>query len=239
MMNPDFTRAHRFAVYFAPPPESAWWAAGSRWLGRCAATNAALAPPPIAHIAPELQLQLTADPRRYGWHGTLKAPFSLAEGVSLDDVRQTLRSIAASFTPFEMPELRVRRMGDFLALGSEGDNAMVNAVANSCVRELDKLSAALSPEELVRRRQKGSLSPQEDALLLRWGYPYVLESYRFHLSLTGTLQGVDRSTVERLETAAQAWFGALPPCCFDGVALFCEPTKGAEFVLVERWEFGV
>jgi hypothetical protein len=238
-MKPDCTHAHRYAVYFAPRPGSAWWDAGSHWLGRCAATNALLAPFQVADIAPELQQQFTAEPRRYGWHATLKAPFALGAGFSLDDLRGALRGIAASFPAFDMPALRVQRLGDFLALCADGDNAAINAVASACVTELNTLSAPLTPDELQRRRHKGRLSPHEDALLVRWGYPYVHECYRFHLSLTSNLQGLDSSTVERLEHAARAWFGALPRCRFDGLALFYEPTQGAEFVFAERWELGV
>jgi len=237
-MNIDLSHVHRYAVYFAPATGSAWWEAGSRWLGRCAATHDALAQPSIDGIAPELQRQLTAEPRRYGWHATLKAPFVLSEGVSLNDLREALRAIAASFTAFDMPALRVRRLADFLALCPEGDKDAINAVANACVMRLNHLAAPLSSDELERRRRKGTLSTQEDALLVRWGYPYVLDRYRFHLSLTGKLQGVDARTVEHLEQAAVAWFGDLPPCPFDGLALFAEPEKGADFVFVERWGFG-
>jgi hypothetical protein len=237
-MKPDCTPAHRYAVYFAPRPGSAWWDAGSQWLGRCAATPALLEPAPIAGIAPELQQQVTAEPRRYGWHATLKAPFALGAGVSLDELRSALGRLAASLAAFDMPALRVQRLGDFLALCADGDNTAINAVASACVTELNTLSAPLTPDELQRRRHKGRLSPQEDALLVRWGYPYVHACYRFHLSLTGNLQCLDSATVERLEHAAQAWFGALPRCRFDGLALFFEPTPGADFVFAERWELG-
>ena len=74
------------------------------------------------------------------------------------------------------------------------------------------------------------------AQLARWGYPCVLEWSRFHLSLTGNLQGPDTQKVQRLEQVAQAWFGALAPCPFDGLSLFTERSKGADFVCVERWE---
>jgi hypothetical protein len=238
MMSRDYSHAHRFAVYFAPPTGSRWWDAGSQWLGRCAATDSPLARPPIAGISPELQQQFTAEPQRYGWHATLKAPFVLGDGVHLDTLRKKLGVIAASLTAFEMPPLRVRRLGGFLALCAEGDNGAINAVASTCVTALDPLAAPLSPDELERRRHKGALTPQEDALLVRWGYPYVHDCYQFHLSLTGNLHGVPSPQLEQLEQAAQAWFEPLPPCRFDGLALFCEPTKGADFVLVERWEMG-
>ena len=236
-MNNDTFHAHRYAVYFAPPPGSAWWEAGSHWLGRDAATDTPMEQPGFDGLAPEPQRQLTADPRRYGWHATLKAPFVLSVGVDLDDLREALQALAASFTAFDIPALRVRRLGGFLALCPEGNKDAINAVASACVTQLDKLAAPLSSDELERRRRKGSLSTREDALLVRWGYPYVLERYRCHLSLTGNLQGVDDTTVQRLEQAAQVWFEALPPCPFDGLALFAEPTKGADFVFVERWGF--
>lgn len=235
-MNIDLAHAHRFAIYFAPPPGSDWWAAGSRWLGRDAASNTRIEQPGFDGLAPEQQRQLTAEPARYGWHATLKAPFVLSEGVGLDDLRGALQALAASFTAFHMPALQVRQLGNFLALCPEGDKEAINAVASACVTRLDRLAAPLSSDELERRRRKGSLSTQEDALLVRWGYPYVLERYRFHLSLTGNLQGVDDTTAKHLEQAAQVWFGALPPCPFDGLSLFVEPTQGADFVFVERWE---
>jgi hypothetical protein len=162
----------------------------------------------------------------------------LGEGVTLDDLREALRTLVVTFTAFDMPPMPVRRLGNFLALCPDGDTDAIDAVANACVTRLNALAAPLSPDELERRRRKGTLSTQEDALLVRWGYPYVLERYRFHLSLTGNLQGVDAQTVERLEHAAQAWFGHLPPCPFDGLALFAEPAQGADFVFVERWGFG-
>ncbi|MBW8316940.1 MAG: DUF1045 domain-containing protein [Thiobacillus sp.] len=236
-MTVDLSNAHRFAVYFAPATDSAWWTAGSRWLGRCAATNDALPQPPIDGIAPELQRQLTADPRRYGWHATLKAPFSLDEGVGLDGLRSALQTLAATFSPFDLPPLRVRRLGGFLALCADGDPDAINAVARACVTGLQTLAAPLSSDELARRRRKGALSIQEDALLVRWGYPYVLDRYRFHLSLTGDLNGVALNTVQRLERAARDTFEGLPPCRFDSLALYAEPAPGADFVLLERMGF--
>lgn len=235
-MNTDLTNAHRFAVYFAPPPGSVWWEAGSHWLGRCAAANSQLDQPCFDGLPPAQQRELTAEPARYGWHATLKAPFVLSECAVLDDLLGALQALASSFTVFDMPALKVRQMGDFLALCPEGDKETINVVASACVTLLDRLAAPLSPDELERRRRKGSLSTQEDALLVRWGYPYVMERYRFHFSLTGNLHGVDDTTAKRLEQAAQVWFGALPPCRFDGLSLFAEPSKGADFVFVDRWE---
>ena len=103
---------------------------------------------------------------------------------------------------------------------------------------LQPLAAPLTPVELERRRAAG-LTPEEDALLLRWGYPFVLERFRFHLSLTGALRDA-----ERRDRRGAAGSGArcasthLPACRFDTVSLFAEPRPGADFVLVEQMELG-
>lgn len=235
-MNAD-TPAYRYAVYYAPRPDSAWWQAGSQWLGRCAARHTLLAQPEIAHVPPQALQRLTAAPRRYGWHATLKAPFALATGVTPAQLRSALQALARGLQPFDIPPLQVTRLDDFLALVPQGDPHAIDAVARACVTQLHPLAAPLSPAELQRRRAAG-LTPEEDALLLRWGYPFVLDRFRFHLSLTGPLQHEAPALVHALQHAAQQHFGKLPPCRFETLALFAEPTPGADFVLMAHEALG-
>ena len=98
--------------------------------------------------------------------------------------------------------------------------------------DLHPLAAALSAQELQRRRSAG-LMPVEDTLLLEWGYPFVMERFRFHMLLTGSLRGVNPGIVAAVQDAAFQSFDLLPPCLFGSVALFAEPTAGADFVLLE------
>ena len=225
--------AYRYAIYFAPLPESPWWQAGSAWLGRCAASQAPLAQPVITSVSNTELLALTATPRRYGWHATLKAPFALGNGANIQTLRKTLQRLAQELVGFDMPEMQVTRLDDFLALVPHGNCDALNAVAQACVTQLQPLAAPLSTAELQRRR-KTNLLPDQDALLLRWGYPYVMEYFRFHCSLTGSLRGVKPQQMQSLQDAAYAWFGTLPRCRFDSLALFAEPTPGADMVLVEH-----
>ena len=102
---------------------------------------------------------------------------------------------------------------------------------------LQPLAASLTPAELERRRAAG-LTSEEDALLLRWGYPFVLERFRFHLSLTGALRDVAPQVVQAIQEAARERFADLPAFLFDTVSLFAEPKPGADFVLVEQMELG-
>ena len=227
------TPAHRYAIYFAPLPDTPWWQAGSAWLGRCAITQMILPQPVIAGVSDTELLALTAAPRRYGWHATLKAPFALRNGADVQTLREALQSLAQEMVGFDMPPLQAACLDDFLALVPQGNCDSLHAVAQACVTKLHTLAAPLSPAELQRRR-KANLSSEQDALLLRWGYPYVMEHFRFHCSLTGSLRGVKAQQVHALEDAAQAWFGTLPRCRFDSLALFAEPAPGADMVLVEH-----
>ncbi len=223
-----FSTPYRCAIYFAPKVGGAWWTAGSEWLGRCAATNGVLEQPQLAGVPRSLQRNLTAEPRRYGWHATLKAPFRIGLEHNLEDVVLRVRDIAAHHQAFDMPELRPDTRGGFLALRPVGDHARINALAASCVRELHSFAAPLSELDLARRR-KSNLTPEQNQLLMAWGYPYVMEQFRFHLSLTGALGAVSPELQQAWVKGAQVHFQQLPICRFDRISIFVEPTSGADF----------
>jgi len=227
-MNTD--TPYRVAVYFAPPPGTAAWQAGSHWLGRDAATDAPLPQPRIEGVAPDTLASLTAEPRRYGWHATLKPPFRLRQGLSLDALDSAVDALCRDWAPVPLPPLRVARLGHFLALRPEGDNAPVNALAAACVQRLHTLAEPLNENELARRRRAG-LSPHQDELLRAWGYPWVLDEFRFHCSLTGDLRGTDEAQVQAIKRAAQALFDSLPANPVTSLAVFVEREPGADFVL--------
>jgi putative phosphonate metabolism protein len=226
--------AHRYAVYYAPAPDSPWWAAGSQWLGRCATQHKRLPQPTVPGLTAAEFSALTAAPRRYGWHATLKAPFALAEGISLAALRAALQELSWSLSAFAMPPLRVARLDDFLALVPQGSADRLQAVASACVTELDALAAPLGAAELQRRRQ-AQLTPEQDKMLVRWGYPYVLEHFRFHCSLTGPVNGLEPAQIDAVQEAAESLFHNLPPIRFDTLALFAEPAPGADFLLLDHF----
>ncbi|OUM00881.1 hypothetical protein A8M77_19240 [Variovorax sp. JS1663] len=228
---------HRYAVYFAPRENSPWWLAGSRWLGRCAARAEPLPQVPVPGLSTPRLHALTKAPRRYGWHATLKAPFALAPGVDEARLREGLHELCRAFQPFTLPRLKVALLDDFLALVPGGDAHAIETLAGACVMRLHPLAAPLTPDALARRRAAG-LTPEEDTLMLRWGYPFVLQRFRFHLSLTGALRDAEPAEVEALKAAARHRFDPLPPCRFDTLSLFAEPRPGADFRLVEQMELG-
>ncbi|WP_168734356.1 DUF1045 domain-containing protein [Pseudothauera nasutitermitis] len=226
--------AVRHAVYFAPPPHSALWRAGSAWLGRDAAAGGAGELPPLALEGFDATAvrAFTAKPRRYGFHATLKAPFHLRAGCDEDSLRAALAGLAGQLAPFAL-RLRVGRVGDFLALVPAGPAAELDALAATCVTGLDAWRRAPDAAELARRAAAG-LDARERALLARWGYPWVLERFRFHMTLTDTLAD---GVLERLLPELDAYFAPLlaGPVAVDALSLFRQPCAGAPFELVERF----
>lgn len=229
--------AHRYAAYYAPAIGSAWWDFGSHWLGRCAATGEPRPQPSVRGVPSALQRALTAAPRRYGWHATLKAPFALAHGVSASTLQDGIGALCQAWDAFELPPLKVVVLDDFLALVPSAPSTLLDTVAGACVIGLHTFAATLSPTELDRRRAT-ALSEEEDALLVRWGYPFVLQRFRFHMSLTGSLRGVPPDLIAALSDAAQQAVDRLPRCRFDAISLFAEPAPGSEFVCSSQMALG-
>jgi len=230
--------AYRHAAYFAPAPDSLAWQLGSQWLGRCARTGAPLSQPlPVGWSDLEFA-QTTREPRRYGWHATLKAPFALAADRTIADIDAGFFGLSsASAAPFVLP-LKVARLGHFLALVPEHPSAPLRQLADACVRELHDCAAPLPPLEIERRSRHG-LSPRQSEMLALWGYPYVMDDFAFHMTLTGPLVGLSDARIAQLEDHAQSWFAPLlrDGMLIDGVSWFAEDTPGADFRWVQRFGF--
>ena len=225
----------RYAVYFCPAPDTDWGIAGARWLGRCAITGKRSQQLEISGIDSELLYSLTSHPKRYGWHATLKAPFKLVPEHEVGDLLLKLHQLAKSLKPFELPKLEVSRVGGFLSLRPKIVSDQLNAAAAMCVRDLQSFALPLTAEELTRRR-KAELTPEQDKLLVDWGYPWVLDEFNFHFSLTGPLDSVDSKTEKKLIQAAKQHFQNLSICRFDRIALVIEPEAGKDFEVIKLLE---
>jgi len=239
---PDFQtmnfppHAYRHAAYFSPAPGSDLWNLGSQWLGRCAQTDRLLPQPTLPGISPATLLRLTHAPRRYGWHATLKAPFSLAEGTELSLLQASFANVAAAMGAPMVLDVEVAQIGDFLALVPVRRNQNLHALADACVRQLHAYAAPLTPSELARRRQ-GGLSERQERMLQLWSYPHVMEDFQFHLTLTGPLHGLSASERSELAAHARQWFAPLRSqgMLVDAVSWFVEPIAGGNFRYVERF----
>lgn len=212
----------RFAIYLTP--SGRWNTIGNLWLGRDADRDRLLsrdwlaALPDTLHDAearPLLSASLiddwTADPRRYGLHATLKPPFRLTMGQTVAALDAALRSLAASRTMFDLP-IRLDALRGFLAWQPSDDvvaRGPLQSLADACVRELDRFRALPTEQERARRLKKGGaraqhFSAREQAHLARWGYPYVFDTFRFHITLTNRLDAATEQRARRVLTALAA-----------------------------------
>jgi transposase len=169
--------------------------------------------------------EATVDPRRYGFHATLKAPFRLAEGVDADDLDAAVAALAASRPSVVLAAVRPASIGRFRALVPTGDTEAVDALAEDVVRGLDGLRAPLTRADIARRRPE-SLTPRQRELLEAWGYPYVLDEFRLHMTLTDSLDepgDVDDAIAAHFADLA----GADVP--LTALAVFVEQEPGAPF----------
>lgn len=217
----------RVAVYYAPQADDPLFATAACWLGRDPISDMPAPQPDLPGIE-----EVTAEPRLYGFHATLKPPFRFAQGRNWDDLLQAARTLADRIAPFALPPLAVSDVHGFLALRETEPSAPLQALADACVAELDAYRAPPSEAELARRRRNG-LAPQQDAMLTRWGYPYVFETWFFHMTLTRRLTAAEKLL---FQPEAERYFARalLLPRQVADICLFVQPSSGARFVLKER-----
>ena len=218
----------RYAIFFAPAHGSPWWEFGARWLGRDERDDTSLVQPTLVQIAPDELREITAEPRRYGFHATLKAPFSLSGDHTIDDLTARLQVLAATLTPVLLGPLQVTTLGDFVALVPALATKELMALAAACVTGLDDLRVPLSEADLARRRI-GRLNAREQELLQAYGYPYVLERFRFHFTLSGPLEPFAAQRVQQAVAAPGAQLNATAPLVLDRLCLFVEAAPGQPF----------
>lgn len=218
----------RYAIFFAPGMDSPWWKFGTQWLGRNEINNSPMTPADSILMSQDEQLAVTREPRRYGFHATLKAPFRLAGNKTQQDIEMRIQSLAANLSPVPLGPLRALNLGKFVALQPLKSSDELAAVAEACVVGLDDLRAALSTEELARR-QIVRLDSRELELLRRYGYPYVLERFRFHFTLSGPVDQPTRQRITQAVATTVAQLNADAPLMLDRLCLFKESAPGLTF----------
>ena len=227
----------RYAIYYAPRPDEGLSMLANQWLGRNPETGELLAQRVDFPFTAEWLADMTADPRLYGFHGTLKAPMALRDDAGEADLLAALGAFAAARRPFVVPAVQLTCLSGFMALVPAERCEPLQDLADSCVIEFDEFRRPPGEAELVRRRAAG-LSPRQEALLQRWGYPYVLEEWRFHLTLTRRLaDDVERSSVTELLHRRFAGYLDRSLAVKD-VCLFRQPGPGRPFTVQARFALG-
>jgi 2'-5' RNA ligase len=224
--------AYRYALYLAPPEP--WRSVGDQWLGRSPETGEPIAP---AAGADPRQAGWTSDPRHYGLHATLKPPFRLRPGTTAGGLDTAMRALAARTQPFDAP-LQCRELRGFLAwclADDAGAQARMRTLGADAVRSLDDWRAPPTEAEVARRR-KAPLSPAHEAMLERWGYPYVFDQFVFHITLSAKLAGQDLEDAKR-QVQAMSEPLLREPMPVRAVSLYVQPEPDAPFLVARHYGF--
>jgi len=172
-------------------------------------------------------LQRTTTARRYGYHATLKAPFRLA-GASEAVLERCAAVFAADHSPVMIPSLAIARLGGFWALVPGAEAPALHALADAAVARFDAFRAELTDEEVERRRPERLTQVQRERLVA-WGYPFVFDEFRFHITLTDDV-GDDPAIGAELTAAFAPVLGADVPV--ETIALCVEPSPGADLEIL-------
>lgn len=223
----------RYAVYFIPELDTPLHRIGSRWLGRDIEKGQGVSPISVPGLDGGFLNTITAEPRRYGLHSTIKPPFRLVDGRSEADLCDAVMAFADRHEPTDLPSLHLAELNGFIALRPKQDCTAINAIAKACVEELDDFRRPVDLNELKRRRAAG-LTARQEALLQRWGYPYVFDEFRFHITLTGRLRDSQRA---RVMPVIEKVFESVvnQPVLVRDLCVAVEPAPGAAFRLLRRF----
>jgi putative phosphonate metabolism protein len=227
----------RYALYYAPRQDESLAREASQWLGWNPDGGRACRLTPALGYDTDRLAEITAEPRRYGFHGTLKPPMVLADGASEAEFLAAVGSFAATLQPFTIPAMVLAEISGFLALVPTVRVVELCDLADRCVIEFDEFRRPAGDAELARRRAAG-LSPRQDQLLTRWGYPYVLEEWRFHLTLTGRIDdSAERAAV--LDLLRRRFSGSLDrPLSVRDICVFRQNTPESAFTVLARFRLG-
>lgn len=220
----------RFALYYVPPRHGPLYQFGASWLGYDGYSGALL-PPPVSDVAD--WRAVTEEPRVYGFHATLKPPFALAPGVDLGTLIEACHRFAA--TPRAIPTIapKVDAISGFLAVVPSAPSAELQQLAADCVRDFDSLRAPLTESDRARRKPE-ALSAQQRDHLERWGYPYVMDQFRFHMTLTGRVPEPQRAAL--LAQLRQRFAElAIDHCAIDRIVL-CQQQDRAPFRVIGEFQ---
>jgi hypothetical protein len=229
----------RYAVYYVPAPESALWRFGCEVLGYDAYAGQAVPQWYPNGVSADAWREMTADPRVYGFHATLKAPFRLREGIDEEQLVESLKRLAKITTAADHGSWRIKPIASsdpeksFLALTTKVDDVLMHDLEKSTLLHFEPLRAPLNEAEIARRNPAHLTSRQRE-LLAAYGYPYVLEEFRFHMTLSGAIENA-AAIGEKLRERAEE-IGVEPRLKIDRLALFRQDDGGPFRILdaVER-----
>ncbi len=210
----------RYAIFYTPSA-GAFADFGAAWLG----WDSAAGTPQKHPFAQDIDVAaLTATPRRYGFHATLKAPFHLVEGQNETALSAAMQTLAKDLPPVALDRFELVTTHGFLALRPTCDPVPIQRAVAQVVTTLDSFRAPLTEADIARRRT-ADLTKRQDQQMLEWGYPFVFEDFHFHMTLSGSL---DQRTLDAAKPRLEALIAPVLPTkpMLDAITLMGQDSNG-------------
>jgi hypothetical protein len=224
-------RAPSYLIAYTPPPSSPLARFGASVLGYDCFDRVEVPRLLLPRLDPAILALATAEPRRRGFHATLVAPFRLG-GAHQDDLLEALDRFARVHAPVAIGPLEAATLEGCVVLVPATPEPGVADLAAACVMDFDRFAAPLSPAERERRMIEG-LTKRQLELLQRWGSPYVLDQFRFHMRLAGPLPAGELGLFTALLSVAFAGL-ARDPVELDAISLMRQDDPEERFFVLAR-----
>lgn len=173
------------------------------------------------------------DPKRYGFHATIKPPFKLKDQYSIGDVEQQMQRFCQHTSSFITPHMEVAKIGRFFCIKPVEESWEINSLASSVVQRFDNFREPAREKDLERRRLTG-LNFRQDELLIEWGYPYVLSEFIFHMTLTGKITDERQNKSLREELKKRFSQALSEPLNIDSLSMYTQEGS-ADFIEHKRF----
>ena len=221
----------RYAIYFVPDPDTALYRFGAAVLGYDCFTGADIPTLDALPVDARVWRELTREPRHYGFHATLKAPFRLAAEWTEAELIGEFVEFARGIDSAPSIEPAVCLLQRFVAVVPQTSRAGLDRLAASCVGHFDKFRAPLTDADRSRRLAS-HLTTRQIEHIERWGYPYVFDDFRFHMTLTGALSAdCEEAMLVYLRGGLASNHGD-GPISIDRLTLLRQDNPGAPFVVL-------
>ena len=224
----------RYAIYYAPIENCELDVFGKCWLGWDPYKGVEITksyPPKLPNLQKFSRFVLA--PKQYGFHGTIKAPFRLKDGYTYNDLENKVGEISKQIHSFHLDKLIIKKLGYFIAL-IPTNNLKVNEVSNKFVEGLDYLRDELSENE-IKKRNPIKLTSRQKKMLFKWGYPYVFNEFKFHLTLTSKLNIEEIDDVFKSLQNILTQFNLIK-INFNSVCIFGQKSD-EKFYFIKRFKF--
>ncbi len=128
----------------------------------------------------------------------------------------------------------VQSISGFIAVIPAEPSPALQQLAADCVTAFDSFREPLTAEDRARRNPS-RLTAKQCEYLDRWGYPYVMDEFRFHMTLTGRLDDERRGPILALLQIVLRSF-ASNALRSIGIALFRQNDAVSRFRIIAQWQ---